>query len=131
MAHINESLIPGEGAAYARGQVPERPPRARSGHAPVSSDLTPDARIKLPQIIGDSEAVPPLPGIFPVGRTTVYRLISQGKFPPPIKPFPGCRASYWRYGDVLAAIRRLEEEAQTTRYETPLARKRRASSEVV
>lgn len=131
MAHLTESLTPGEGAAYARGEIPEKPRRTRGGHAPVSSDLTLEARIRLPQIIGDSESDPPLPGIFPVGRTTIYRLIQQGKFPPPLKPFPGCRASYWKYGDVLAAIQRLEEEAQTTRYETPLARKRRTLRQVV
>ncbi|OIQ80990.1 hypothetical protein GALL_372510 [mine drainage metagenome] len=110
-------------------QTTPKPPHTRKSYAPVASGLTPDARIKLPQIIGDPKADPPLPGIFPASSTQIYRLIGQGRFPAPIKPFPGCRASYWRYGDVLAAIRRLETEAQGARYTTPLMRKRRAAEE--
>lgn len=107
-------------------QPTPKPRRTRASYAPVASGLTPDARIKLPQIVGDPKADPPLPGIFPASRTQLYRLIQQGRFPAPLKPFPGCRASYWRYGDVLAAIRRLEDESKGAQYETPLERKRRA-----
>lgn len=109
-------------------QPTQKARRTRVSYAPIASGLTPDARIKLPQIVGDPKADPPLPGIFPASRTQLYRLIQQGKFPPPLKPFAGCRASYWRYGEVLAAIRRMEEEAQSARYETPLARKRRSQA---
>lgn len=107
-------------------QPTEKPQRTRASYAPVASGLTPDARIKLPQIIGDPKADPPLPGIFPASRSQLYRLIGQGLFPAPLKPFPGCRASYWRYGEVLAAIRRMEESAQGAQYATPLTRKRRS-----
>ncbi len=105
------------------------PRRARTSYAPVASGLTPDARIKLPQIIGDPKADPPLPGVFQASRSQLYRLIGEGRFPAPIKPFPGCRASYWKYGDVLAAIRRLESDAQGARYTTPLMRKRQSIKE--
>ncbi|MDA8260820.1 MAG: hypothetical protein M0Z99_35165 [Betaproteobacteria bacterium] len=111
-------------------QPNEKPRRTRASYAPVASGLTPDARIKLPQIIGDPKANPPLPGIFPASRTQLYRLIQQGRFPAPLKPFPGCRASYWRYGDVLAAIRRMEDEGQRANYATPLERKRRRAGRV-
>lgn len=107
-------------------QPTPKPSRARASYAPVAPGLTPDARIKLPQIVGDPKADPPLAGIFPASRTQLYRLIQQGRFPAPLKPFPGCRASYWRLGDVQAAIRRMEEDGQGARYETPLERKRRA-----
>ena len=110
-------------------QPNEKPRRVRASFSPITAGLTPDARVKLPQIIGDPKADPPLPGIFPASSTQIYRLIGQGRFPAPIKPFPGCRASYWRYGDVLAAIRRLETEAQGARYTTPLMRKRRAAED--
>lgn len=105
----------------------EKPKRSRASYAPVAPGLTPDARIKIVQIIGDAKAEPPIPGIFPASKTQLYRLIQQEKFPPPIKPFPGCRASYWRYGDVLAAIRRLENESKGAQYTTPLTRKRRGA----
>ena len=108
-------------------QPNEKPQRARASYAPVAAGLTPDARIKLPQIIGDPKADPPVPGVFQASRSQLYRLIAEGRFPPPIKPFPGCRSSYWRYGDVLAAIRRLEAESKGARYETPLMRKRRVA----
>lgn len=109
-------------------QPAEKPRRARASYPAIAAGLTPDARIKLPQIIGDPKADPPLPGIFPASRTQIYRLIGQGRFPAPLKPFPGCRASYWRYGDVLAAIRRMEAETQGGHYATPLERKRCAEA---
>jgi predicted DNA-binding transcriptional regulator AlpA len=110
-------------------QPTPKPQRTRASYAPIASGLTPDARIKLPQIIGDPKAEPPLPGIFQASRTQFYRLIQQGKFPAPLKPFPGCRASYWRYGDVLAAIRKLEADAEGVRYEPPVVRKRSLAQE--
>ncbi|OIQ80988.1 hypothetical protein GALL_372490 [mine drainage metagenome] len=102
-----------------------KPQRPRSSYSAIPAGLTPDARVKLPQIIGDAKADPPLAGIFPTSKTQFYRLIQQGRFPAPLKPFPGSRASYWRYGDVLAAIRRLEDESIDAHYATPLMRKRR------
>ncbi|MDE2174171.1 MAG: hypothetical protein KGJ54_02630 [Betaproteobacteria bacterium] len=105
-------------------QTAQNPRRSRATYAPVTTDLTPDARIKLAQIIGDPKARPPIPGVFPVGKTTLYKLMGLGLFPAPIKPFPGCRASYWRYGDVLDAVARLEAQTQGASYAPPLQRKR-------
>ena len=118
-------LIQGKHMQYTSKSKPQR---QRLSYSAIPAGLTPDARVKLPQIIGDAKANPPLVGIFPTSKTQFYRLIRQGRFPAPLKPFPGCRASYWRYADVLEAIRRLEDEAIDVRYATPLMRKRRAGA---
>ena len=103
--------------------------KTRTQYAPIAAGLAPEARIKLAQIVGDPKTDPPIPGIFPVGKTTLYNLIRRGQFPAPIKPFPGCRASYWIYGDVLAAIKRLEAGNAGASYATPLMRKRAAGGD--
>ena len=102
--------------------------RQRASYSAIPAGLTPDACVRLPQIIGDARANPPLAGIFPTSKSQFYRLIQQGRFPSPLKPSPGSRASYWRYGDVLAAIKRLEDDQNTVNYMTPLMRKRDAAS---
>jgi predicted DNA-binding transcriptional regulator AlpA len=108
-------------------QIVQKPRRSRATYAPVTAELTPDARIKLAQIIGDSGATPPVPGLLPVGKTTIYKLVKEGRFPAPVKVLGG-RASYWRYGDVLDAVARLEAQTQGASYATPLQRKRAAGS---
>jgi prophage regulatory protein len=39
-----------------------------------------------------------------LGRSTIHRLISQGRFPPPLHPFGHDRLSAWRYSQVAAWI---------------------------
>ncbi len=118
-------MLPPIQGKHMQSTSKSKPQHPRSSYSAIPAGLTPDARVKLPQIIGDAKASPPLVGIFPTSKTQFYRLIRQGRFPAPLKPFPGCRASYWRYGDVLAAIGRLEAETIDTHYTTPLMRKRR------
>ena len=103
----------------------QKPRRSRAIYPAVAAGLTPDARIKLAQIIGDPSADPPLPGIFPVSKSKYYSLIRTGDMPEPVKPFPGCKASYWVYGEVLAAIRELEAKAKGASYTPPALKARR------
>ena len=107
----------------------QKPRRSSANYPAIAAGLTPDARVKLQQIIGDPSADPPLPGIFPVSKSKYYSLVRTGDMPEPLKPFPGCKASYWILGDVLAAMRRLEGGTRDARYETPLMRKRRAAQD--
>ncbi|WP_297505660.1 hypothetical protein [Ferrovum sp.] len=109
--------------------APAERKRARpQAHPAITAGMTPDARVKLPQIIGDATTVPPTPGLFPISKSQFYNLVRRGEMPAPSKPFPGCRESYWRLGDVLEAIQRLERAADGAPYETPLVRKRRAAA---
>lgn len=104
-------------------------PRKRPTYPAVVAGLPHDARVRLVQIIGDANTDPPTPGLFPMSKSRLYELIRQGRFPAPAKLAPGSRASYWRFGDVLDAIQRLEDAAGSAHYETAIARKRRATAE--
>ena len=78
---------------------------ARQSYLPISDSQSRDTLIKLTQVIGDTRHG--RPGLLHVSKSTLYRLIRIGRFPQPLKPFPGCRSSLWRLGDVLDAIREL------------------------
>ncbi len=68
--------------------------------APVTGAIHPDSLIRLHQILGTRDTPP----LLSIGRTTFYRLISEGKLPQPRK-LGG--ASLWRAGDILAALETL------------------------
>lgn len=74
----------------------------KEGHraAPVSADIHPDALIRLHQIIGLNGTTP----LLACGRSKFYEMVKAGDLPPPRKIG---HSSYWRAGDVIAAIRRL------------------------
>lgn len=75
-------------------------PRRRPA-APVSADVHPQALLRIGQIIGNGEHA----GLLNCGRTQLYKLIKEGRFPRPIKPLG--RVSFWRAADVLQAISKL------------------------
>lgn len=60
------------------------------------------ALVKLPQIIGDPKANPPIPPVIPVSKSTWYQGIKTGRYPKPIKLGP--RASAWRGKYINALI---------------------------
>jgi hypothetical protein len=41
--------------------------------------------LRLPQIIGDRTATPPVPAILPISRSTFLNGVRSGRFPKPIK----------------------------------------------
>lgn len=41
--------------------------------------------LRLPQIIGDKKANPPIPALIPVGKTTWLNGVKSGKYPKPVK----------------------------------------------
>jgi predicted DNA-binding transcriptional regulator AlpA len=54
--------------------------------------------LRLKQIIGDRNAEPPIPPIVPVGKSTWWKWVQEGKAPAPIKL--GSRVTVWRSEDV-------------------------------
>ncbi len=57
--------------------------------------------LRLRQIIGDPNAVPPIEPLVPVGRSTLLGWVQDGKFPPPYRIG---RCTVWRYEDVRQFI---------------------------
>lgn len=63
--------------------------------------------VRLPQIIGDPKADPPILPLIPIGRSTWWHWVSTGKAPAPVKLGP--RTTAWRAEEVLALVAKLAE----------------------
>lgn len=67
----------------------------------MQSQLIPSTGfIRQAQLLGDSKAQPPVPGILPIGATTLWRWVNAGTFPKPIKLSE--RVTVWHVEDVRA-----------------------------
>ena len=64
--------------------------------------------LRLPQIIGNPKAKPPIPAIIPVSKSTWWQGVKGGRFPVPVKL--SARTTAWRVEDIRALIDRLETE---------------------
>jgi len=60
--------------------------------------------LRLPQIIGDTSAKPPIPAVIPVSKSTWWEGVKSGRFPKPVKLGP--RITAWRVEDIRALINR-------------------------
>jgi prophage regulatory protein len=58
--------------------------------------------LRLRQIIGDPQSVPPIEPLIPVSRSTWWQGVRDGRFPAPIKL--GNRITAWRAKDILNLI---------------------------
>ena len=58
--------------------------------------------VRLCQIIGNAKAVPPIPALIPIGKSSWWAGISSGRFPKGIKLGP--RTTVWRIDEVQALI---------------------------
>lgn len=58
--------------------------------------------LRLPQIIGDAKAKPPIPAVIPIGKSTWWQGVKDGRFPKPVKLGP--RTTAWRVEDIRALI---------------------------
>lgn len=58
--------------------------------------------LRLPQIIGDPDADPPIPSIIPVARSTWWAGVKNGRFPKSFKLGP--RTTVWKVEDIRAFI---------------------------
>lgn len=58
--------------------------------------------LRLPQIIGNSNAEPPIPPIIPVKKSAWWAGCKSGRYPAPIKLSP--RVTVWRVEDIRAFL---------------------------
>ena len=68
--------------------------------------------LRLPNIIGDATASPPIPAIIPVSKSTWWAGVKSGRFPKPIKLGP--RITAWRVEDIREFIRDSPEAVHGT-----------------
>jgi len=61
--------------------------------------------LRLPHIIGDPKAKPPIPAVIPVSKSTWWQGVKDGRFPKAVKLGP--RTTAWRVEDIRALIERL------------------------
>ncbi|MCA3180051.1 MAG: AlpA family phage regulatory protein [Burkholderiaceae bacterium] len=62
--------------------------------------------LRLPQILGDAKADPPVPPVIPVCKSTWWAGVRAGRYPKPVKL--SSRVTVWRASD----IRKLIEQAE-------------------
>lgn len=62
--------------------------------------------VRLPQIVGDSKADPPIPAIIPVSKSTWWAGVKSGRYPKPVKLSERCTA--WRVEDIRDLMHRME-----------------------
>ena len=74
----------------------------------MGSTLPDTGFVRLPQIIGSTKALPPIPALIPVSRSTWWAGVKSGRYPQPVKLGP--RITAWRVED----IRRLIEESPSS-----------------
>lgn len=58
--------------------------------------------LRLPNIIGNPKADPPIPPLYPVSRSTWWEGVKSGRYPQPLKLGP--RITAWRVSDIRALI---------------------------
>jgi len=58
--------------------------------------------LRLKQIIGNPKATPPIPPLYPVGRTSWLGGVKDGRYPQPVKLGP--KTTAWRVEDIKALI---------------------------
>lgn len=58
--------------------------------------------LRLPSIIGDDRADPPVPALIPVCKSTWWAGVKTGRFPKPVKLGP--KTTVWRAKDIRALI---------------------------
>lgn len=65
------------------------------------SSLPETGFLRLPQIIGDPKAEPPIPPLIPLKKSCWWDGVKSGRFPKPVKLG---RCTMWRVEDILALI---------------------------
>ena len=73
----------------------------------VNYRLSETGFLRLPQIVGDPNADPPIPALIPVSKSTWWAGVKLGRFQKPVKLGP--RTTVWRVEDIRAFITTPEE----------------------
>lgn len=63
--------------------------------------------LRLPQIIGNPKADPPIPPVIPVGKSTWWAGVKSGRYPKPVKLSE--RITAWRVEDIRALIEKTSD----------------------
>lgn len=63
--------------------------------------------LRLPQIIGNPKAEPPIPAIIPVSRSTWWAGVQSGRYPQPVRTL-GVRITAWRVEDIRAFVEKMQ-----------------------
>jgi predicted DNA-binding transcriptional regulator AlpA len=66
------------------------------------SQLPETGFLRLPQIIGNPKAVPPIPALIPIKKSSWWSGVKSGRFPKPVKLGP--RVTAWRVEDIRTLI---------------------------
>lgn len=66
------------------------------------TNLPPTGFLRLPQIIGDPKAEPPIPALIPVSKSTWVKGVRSGRYPASVKLGP--RTTAWKVEDIRALI---------------------------
>jgi prophage regulatory protein len=61
--------------------------------------------LRLPTILGNPKAEPPIPALIPVSKSSWWSGVKSGKYPKPVKL--GTRTTAWKVEDIRALIDRL------------------------
>lgn len=67
--------------------------------------IPPQGYLRISQILGNPKANPPLPGLIPIGKSTFWLWVKEGRAPKPVKLGP--RITAWRSEDIQAFILQL------------------------
>jgi hypothetical protein len=66
------------------------------------SQLPETGFLRLPQIIGNPKADPPIPALIPVKKSCWWQMVRDGRAPKPVKC--GKRVTMWRVEEIRAMI---------------------------
>ncbi len=62
--------------------------------------------LRLPQIIGNPKATPPIPPLIPVSKSTWWEGVRTGRYPQPVRTL-GRRITAWKAEDIRELVRSL------------------------
>lgn len=65
--------------------------------------------LRLPQIVGDPNAEPPIPAIIPISRSSWWAGVKSGRYPKPVKLGP--RTTAWSVESIRSLIQSMEQGA--------------------
>jgi prophage regulatory protein len=72
-------------------------------------DLPSTGYLRLPQIVGNPKAEPPIPAIIPVSKSSWWQGVKDGRYPKPVKL--GLRTTAWKVEDIRALIIKMDGAA--------------------
>ena len=65
-------------------------------------EISTSGMVRIQQIVGDRNAVPPIPAMLPVGKSSFWKGVAEGRYPP--GQLLGPRTRCWKTSDILAIV---------------------------